>query len=125
VSSGERTRSVVRSLGSPEHRRTAADDGRGRDRQNVRSGVSQRPAGSLDDGVQAGMRAPAGSAVQVCPQVPGAGLVGLGVPLPPAQLLSQVKADLTLPVLRILPDGLYPSVRFSPKRMPTAYRGYP
>ena len=71
------------------------------------------------------MRAPAGSAVQARPQVPGAGLVGLGVLLPPAQLLSQVKADLTLPVLRILPDGLYPSVRFSPKRMPTVYRGCP
>jgi hypothetical protein len=47
------------------------------------------------------------------------------VPLPPAQLLSQVKADLTLPVLRILPDGSYFSVRFSPKRMPTVYRGCP
>src|SRR5450755_3968874 len=63
--------------------------------------------------------------VQVRPQVAGAGLVGLGVPLPPAQLPSRVKADLMRPVLRSLPDGSYSSVRFGPKRMPTAYRGYP
>jgi hypothetical protein len=51
----------------PGHRASVGHT-RGRT-QITRSGVSRRPAGSLDDGVQAGMRAPAGSAVQARPQV--------------------------------------------------------